>query len=134
MVSYSNPAVTQLLVSCSGGWRPVNRLHQQHVHTIRLHVWDTQEDFTAILTSYVGQRRQQITLTWTKQYRITDEHCDFRTTFNRRDNCSINVDLYGKSCGSRWTRGQRGNPESSPAWRRCLTPFQLKQQMCRDKM
>jgi hypothetical protein len=40
----------QLLVSCGGGRRPADGLRQQHVRTIRLLVWDTLEDFTAILT------------------------------------------------------------------------------------
>ncbi len=47
----------QSLVSCGGRRRPVNGLRQQHVHTIRLLVWYTLEDFTAIMTSYVGRRR-----------------------------------------------------------------------------
>jgi hypothetical protein len=37
------------------------------------------------------------TLTWTNQYRMTDEHRDFGTIFNRRDVYSTNVGLYGKS-------------------------------------
>ncbi len=40
----------QSLISCGGGRRPVDGLRQQHVRTIRLPVWDTLEDFTAILT------------------------------------------------------------------------------------
>ncbi len=38
----------QLLVSCGGRRRPADGLRQQHVRTIRLLVWDTLEDFTAI--------------------------------------------------------------------------------------
>jgi hypothetical protein len=40
-----NSVSTQLLVSCSGGRRPVDGLRQQHAHTIGLLVWDTLEDF-----------------------------------------------------------------------------------------
>ncbi len=40
----------QSLVSCIGRQRPADGLRQQHVRTIRLLVWDTLEDFTAILT------------------------------------------------------------------------------------
>jgi hypothetical protein len=40
----------QLLVSCGGGRRLADQLRQQHGRTIRLPVWDTLEDFTAILT------------------------------------------------------------------------------------
>ncbi len=38
---------------------------------------------------------------------------------------------------SRWGedgKGQRGDPGSSPAWRRCQPPFQHKQQLQRDNM
>jgi hypothetical protein len=45
---------SQSLVSCGCGQRPVNGLRQQYVHTIRLLMRDTLEDFTASLTSYVG--------------------------------------------------------------------------------
>jgi hypothetical protein len=83
----------QLLVRCGGGRRPADGLCQQHVRTIRLLVWDTLEDFTAILTSYVGRRQQHVTPTWTNQNRMTDEHCDFGTIFNRKDDYSINVGL-----------------------------------------
>ncbi len=54
----------QLLVSCGGGRRPADGLRQQHVRTIRLLVWDTLEDFTAILTSNVGQGQQRAKPTW----------------------------------------------------------------------
>jgi hypothetical protein len=57
LFSLLNSLFTQLFVSCGGGHRPVNGLRQQHVHTIRLLVWDTLEDFTAILTSYMGRRQ-----------------------------------------------------------------------------
>jgi hypothetical protein len=40
---------------------------------------------------------------------MTDEHHDFRTIFNRRDNYSINVGLYGKS------RGGGDRPEDNVA-------------------
>jgi hypothetical protein len=71
----------------------------RHVHTIRLLVWHTFEDFTAILTSSVGQRRYHVTRTWTNQYRMTDEHRNFGTIFNSRDDYSINMGLYGESRG-----------------------------------
>ncbi len=70
-----------------------------HVHTIRLLVWDTLEDFTAILTSYVGRRQKNVTRTYTNQYRMTDEHRNFGTIFNSRDTYSINMALYGESRG-----------------------------------
>jgi hypothetical protein len=37
------------------------------------------------------------TLTWTNQYRMTEEHRDLGMIFNRRDVYSINGGLYGKS-------------------------------------
>jgi hypothetical protein len=43
----------QLLVSCGGRGQWMGCV-SSHVHTIRLLMWDTLENFTAILTSYVG--------------------------------------------------------------------------------
>jgi hypothetical protein len=74
----------------------VDGLGQQHVHTIRLLMWDTLEDFTAILTSYVGQRH-----TLHASGRIstmTDEHLKFGTS-KQQGRIYINVGLYGKSRG-----------------------------------
>jgi hypothetical protein len=36
---------------------------------------------------------------WMKQYGMTDNHRGFGTIFNRKDDYSINVGLYGKSRG-----------------------------------
>ncbi len=63
----NNRDSVQLLVSCGGRRRPADGLRQQHVRTIRLLVWDTLEDFTAILTSNVGQGKQHVTPTWRGQ-------------------------------------------------------------------
>jgi hypothetical protein len=38
------PTAIQSLVSCGGGWRPVDGLRKQHIHTIRPLMWDTLED------------------------------------------------------------------------------------------
>ncbi len=40
---------TQSLVSCDGGRRPADGLRKQQVRTIRLPMWETLEDFFAIL-------------------------------------------------------------------------------------
>jgi hypothetical protein len=40
----------QSLVSFGGRRRPADGLRQKHIHTIQLLVWNTVEDFTAILT------------------------------------------------------------------------------------
>ncbi len=45
----NKPCVKQLLVSCGGGRRPAGWLRKQHARTIRLLVWETLEDFFAIL-------------------------------------------------------------------------------------
>ncbi len=50
----------QLLVGCGGGGRPVDGLRQQHVHTIRLLVWDTLEDLPPSELHTWG-RRQHVT-------------------------------------------------------------------------
>ncbi len=57
-------SVYQLLVSCGGGRRLADGLRQQHVRTIRLLMWDTLVDFTAILTLNVGQGKQHVTPMW----------------------------------------------------------------------
>ncbi len=64
---------TQSLVSCGGGRRPADGLHQQHVRTIRLLVWDTLEDFSP---SGLHTRDEDSTLharTWTKDESVYDD-------------------------------------------------------------
>jgi hypothetical protein len=56
----------------------------------------------------VGQR-QHVTRTWTNQYRMTDEHLNYETSQNSRDDYNINVGLYGKSRGG--DDGQEATPE-----------------------
>ncbi len=64
--------LNQLLVSCGGGRRLADGLRKQHVHTIRLPVWDTLEDLSPYRTSYVG-RRQHVTRTYVDEGRINIE-------------------------------------------------------------
>jgi hypothetical protein len=53
IISYSSAAVAD-----GGQWMGGISCH---VHTIQLLVWDTLEDFTAILTPYVGRRQKHVT-------------------------------------------------------------------------
>jgi hypothetical protein len=85
------------------------------------------------MTSYVGQR-QHVTRTWTNQYRMTDEHLNYERSLNSGDNYNINMGLYGKSCGG--DDGQEDNVATPEVHQRGedILPFQLKQQMYRDKI
>jgi hypothetical protein len=80
-------------------------------------MWDTLEDFAAILTLWQWMRQRQdkrisskkngdetslrmSTITrWTKQYGMTDEHLNFGTRFTSRDEYCKDLDLYGKARG-----------------------------------
>jgi hypothetical protein len=109
-------------ISCGGGRRLADGLHKQHVRTIRLLVWDTLEDFSPTRTSYVGQR-QHITCTYVDEGRIST---GWHTTFLATGRASI----AGTIITLTWVfmvdhveetmdRGQRGDPGSLPAGRRC---------------
>jgi hypothetical protein len=52
---------------------------------------------------------------------MTDELLSYGTILNSRDDYNINVGPYGVVDHVEETtdRGQRGDPGSSPAWRRC---------------
>jgi hypothetical protein len=115
-----------------------------HIHTNRLLVWYTLEDFAAILTIGRWTRPRQddrissngnetslrtSTITrWTKQYSKTDEHLNFGTSFNSRDEHCKDLGLYANHVEEKMGRRKTWRPWKFISVEEMSTPFQLKQQ------
>ncbi len=103
----------QSLVSCGGGRRPGDGLRKQHVHTIRLLMWDTLEDLLLLgLHTWVEDSTLHAC---GRISTMTDVHLNHGTSLNSRDDYN-NVGLYGKSRGG--DDGQEDSP--APANLRCI--------------
>ncbi len=138
MKQYIRNWFKQLLVSCGDGRWPVDGLRQHpcsHQPTASVgHSTGCCQHFDFITMDKAKTIRTSTTARCMMEYNcVKDEHLISRDKLqhhnhNSRDQYYNGLGFIQQITGmKRGERGQRGGPGGSPAWRRSLPPFQLRQ-------